>query len=108
MKTLIAMTAATLLTTLAAPALAQSTDAPKAVVNFADLNLSSASGQAVLHTRIAQAVESVCPARPHPNELNLQKDYNSCRQQAWDSVRKQMAAVPSQQKLAQFVLPGER
>jgi UrcA family protein len=105
-KTLIAMTAATLLTTLAAPALAQSTtDAAKAVVSYADLNLSSASGQAVLHTRIARAVDSVCPSQPRPNELSLQQEYTACHQQAWDSVRQQLAAMQGDQKLAKVALP---
>jgi UrcA family protein len=91
MKFLIAMSSTILLATAAAPALAQSAaDAPQAVVNYSDLNMSTPAGRAELQQRLAHAVDQVCPASAQRG-LDRQIVYDNCRKQAWESIRPQLA-----------------
>jgi UrcA family protein len=92
MKFLIAMSSAILLAAAAAPAVAQSaTDAPQTVVNYSDLNLSTPAGRAELQQRLAHAVDLVCPA--DTRGLDRQVVHNTCRKQAWESIRPQLGRL---------------
>src|SRR5438105_2320458 len=94
MKTIIAIASAALVTLAAGHAAAQTqTDTPKASVSYADLDLSRASGRTVLEHRIELAVEAVCPGRPGPGELRNLKIGQTCRDQAWASAQRQLAAI---------------
>ncbi|HEY1930079.1 MAG TPA: UrcA family protein [Caulobacteraceae bacterium] len=91
MKSLIAITSV-LLTAAAAPAIAQPvSDAPQAVVTYADLNLSTPAGRTNLQQRLAHAVDQVCATRPDPRDLDGWQAYEACRKQAWESIRPQLA-----------------
>ena len=105
MKSLITMTSAILLAATAAPAVAQSVaDPPRMVVNYTDLNLTTPAGRAALQHRLDNAVDQVCASRPDVRELGKQAAYESCRKQAWDSIRPQLA----QQQFAEVEIRGNR
>ena len=110
MKTIIAITAAALVTLTAGAALAQS-DTPKAAVSYADLDLSRASGRTVLEHRIEAAVEMVCPGRPGPGELRNLQTGKVCREQAWAGAQRQLAEIYDGRAFAQASIqigPGKR
>lgn len=100
MKTILAITSAVLLSAAAIPAAAQSADAVKISVSYADLDLSHPAGRAVLEQRISEAVDTVCAGRPAPTQLNQQQLYRACQQHAWSGARQQMARAYSGEKLA--------
>jgi UrcA family protein len=92
MKFLIAMTSTVLLAATAAPAVAQSGGgAPQTVVSYADLNLSSSAGRTELQQRLSHAVDMVCPTSSQRMGLDQRAAYDSCRKQAWASIRPQLA-----------------
>lgn len=95
MKTIIAMTAAALLTLAAGQAAAQADQGPpKASVSYADLDLSRPAGRAVLERRISVAVARVCPAPPiSPSELRNLQGYRKCKQIAWAGANQQLAVI---------------
>lgn len=101
MKTFTAMTAAALICWGAgSPALAR-TDVPTAKVSYADLDLSRASGRAVLEQRIRSAIERVCPPRPLPPELGHYRIYRTCKEATWNGVKPQLAAIYGGTRLAE-------
>ena len=100
MKTIIAMTAAALLS--AGAAQAQSASDPISVtIAYGDLDLAQAQGRKVLEARVAAAVSRVCPDRPMPQELTKIRADRTCHQTAWSSARKQLAALYDGRQLAQ-------
>jgi UrcA family protein len=102
MKTFLAIASAAALVALGAgPAAAQdSVQVRTAVVSYADLDLKSEGGRKALDRRIRQAVDRVCPARPHISQLQLNKVYTACRDFAWTGARQQLAAIYGGQVLA--------
>ena len=74
----------------AAPVAAQ--DAPQVSVSFADLNLSSESGTAILDRRINKAISDVCGGMA-PRDVRRNLQYKSC-------VKETTAAVQPKRDLA--------
>lgn len=105
MKLIIAMTTAALFAT-AIPASAQpAPDAPKASVNYGDLNLSTPAGRAALDRRVERAVAKLCPAPPQ-QELGRQPSYRACQDGARTSASQEMARIYSGQQLAEATVPA--
>jgi UrcA family protein len=96
-----ALAALAALTLTAGPALAQPTqgdDGPRqAAVSYADLNLNSASGQAVLVARIHRAAEAVCGGEPDSRDVKAQMAFRGCMKQ---TVGTAVAAIPSASQMA--------
>ena len=79
------------LTLIAGPALAapvQSDDAPRqAAVSYADLNLSTPTGQAVLVARIHSAAQAVCGPEPDSRDVKAQMAFRGCmKHTAWAAL----------------------
>src|ERR1700761_9173057 len=96
---LAALAAATLIT---GPALAQplskDDDAPRrAAVSYADLNLNTAGGQAVLAARIHRAAETVCGPEPDSRDLKRLAPFRRCLKESVDAA---VAAIPSPSQVA--------
>lgn len=112
---LAALTASTLATSAltaalalaAGPALAQaaqSDDAPRsAAVSYADLNLNTAKGQAILVARIHRAAEAVCGPEPNARDLKQALPYRQCLKQSVDTA---VAAIPAASQLAGALKPA--
>ena len=80
------LTAASILGGTAAPAFAQpAAAAPTRVVSYADLNLASAAGRAVLDRRINAAVRDVC-GHAYPIDLASVDQVLQCRQETLAAV----------------------
>ncbi|MFL5296936.1 MAG: UrcA family protein [Phenylobacterium sp.] len=111
MKSIIAITAAALVTLTAGHAAAQ-TDAPlKATVSYADLDLSRAGGREALEHRVQAAITRVCADEPSPVDLTRTRIYRMCREQAWAGAKQQLAAVFGGAKFAEATIqigPGKR
>jgi UrcA family protein len=109
MTTQYALGALAALTLLNGPALAQParTDeaaAPRqAAVSYADLNLNSPEGQAILVARIHHAAEAVCGPEPDSRDLKRLMPYRQCMKQSVDTA---VAAVPSASQMAGKVRPA--
>ncbi|MGZ3276196.1 MAG: UrcA family protein [Caulobacteraceae bacterium] len=101
MKMRYALAALAAVTLAAGPALAhpaQDEDGPRqAAVSYADLNLDTASGQAVLVARIRRAAEAVCGGEPDSRDVKAQMTFRGCMKQ---TVGTAVAAIPSVSKLA--------
>jgi UrcA family protein len=65
---------------VAAVAAANPAHAESRTISYADLDLSSPEGQAVLDSRIANAVRQVC-GRAFPTDLQSRRDVDRCRSQ---------------------------
>jgi UrcA family protein len=95
---LAALAAVTLIAGPALAAPAQTEDSPRqAAVSYADLNLSTATGQAALVARIHRAAEAVCGGEPDSRDVKAQMAYRGCIRRAVDTA---VAAIPSPTKLA--------
>src|SRR6185312_13125169 len=103
MKTIIAIASAALVAIAAGHASAQ-TDALKATVRYADLDLSRASGRAVLEQRIDVAVSKVCGGAPSNFDLDASHAFGQCREQTWSGVRQQLAMIYGGSQLAQAIV----
>lgn len=92
---------------LAGPALAQpaqTDDSPRQVaVSYADLNLDTASGQAVLVERIHRAAEVACGGEPDSRDVKATMAYRGCLKH---SVETAVAAIPSPSQLAGISKPA--
>ena len=64
---------------------ADSADAPQAIVKYADLDLSTSQGAAVLYNRIRIAAEGVC-ASLDGGDLNSKSHLKTCVQRAIESA----------------------
>jgi UrcA family protein len=96
------------LTLIAGPALAQSAsvgDEPprQAAVTYADLNLNTADGRAILVARIHRAAEAVCGPEPDSRDLKRLPPYRQCMKQSVDTA---VAAIPSASQLAGSTKPA--
>jgi UrcA family protein len=69
----------------------------KLAVSFADLNLSSAEGQAILAARIHRAAQAVCGPEPDPRDLAQLPSYRRCMKQSVDAA---VAAIPAASHMA--------
>ena len=109
MTTLYRLAALAAFTTLiAGPALAQPAqtdgDAPRrAVVSYADLNLNTAVGHAVLVARIQRAAEQVCGPEPDSRDLKPLMAFRRCMSQTVDTA---VAAIPTASQLAGSAKPA--
>ena len=108
MTTLYRLAALAGLTLIAGPALAQTVqtdgDAPRrAAVSYADLNLNTADGRAVLMARIQRAAEQVCGPEPDSRDLKPLMAFRRCMSQA---VNTAVAAIPSASQLAGSAKPA--
>ena len=106
MKTTIAIAAAALLTLAAGQAAAQSDadTAPRAAVSYADLDLTHASGRAVLQQRIEMAVQRVCPDKAAVHDLRNLGVGAKCREAAWAGAQRQLAAIYDGRNFAQAAI----
>ncbi|WP_033073184.1 UrcA family protein [Sphingopyxis sp. MWB1] len=91
LKTIIA-TSLLAVTTTVSVAGAQETDRRTVEVAVADLDLSTAAGQAVLDRRIELALRQVCATDPRP-DLRQQAQAQSCRAQAMREIEPQLASL---------------
>jgi UrcA family protein len=107
MNTRYALAAFAALTLIAGPALAasaQTDDAPRqAVVSYADLNLNTPGGQAVLVARIHRAAQAVCGPEPDSHDVKAQMAFRACMQHSVDTA---VAAIPSASQLAGSARPA--
>jgi UrcA family protein len=104
-NTLAAVTALVLIST---PAFSQPVqidpDTPRqAVVSYADLNLNTAHGQAILAARIHRAAVSVCGPEPDSRDLVRLPSYRQCMKQSVDTA---VAAIPSASQVAGRIRPA--
>jgi UrcA family protein len=96
MKTLLIVAAS--VAAFAAPALASAKpvvandDLRQVVVSFADLNLNTVSGQALLQARLHRAAMNACGAQPDDRDIRAASAYRGCVQQAIGAAT---AAVPA-------------
>ena len=91
----------------AAPALAQPIktegDTARLAVSYADLNLQSAGGQAVLTQRIRHAAEMVCGPTPDQRDVKAFLAFERCMKQSTDTA---IAAIPTASQLAGVNTPA--
>ena len=90
------------LTAIAGPALARPAptddEAPRqAAASFADLNLDTAQGQAILAARIHRAAEEVCGPEPDSRDVKALMAFRGCMKQ---TVTTAVAAIPAGSQLA--------
>jgi UrcA family protein len=90
------------LSLIGGPALARPTQADdaaprQAAVSYADLNLNTETGQAILVARIHRAAEAVCGPEPDSRDLKRLMPYRACMKQSVDTA---VAAIPSASHVA--------
>jgi UrcA family protein len=106
MSTRYGLIALTALTLIAGPALARpnADEAPRqAKVSYADLNLNTAAGQAVLAARIRRAAEAVCGPEPDSRDVKALMTFNRCMKQ---STGEALAAIPAASQTAGSAKPA--
>ena len=108
MTTRYALTALAALSLISTPAFSQSVrsddDATRqAVVSYADLNLNTPFGQAVLKARIQRAAEVVCGPEPDSRDLAPLMAFRRCMKQTVDTA---VAVIPSADQLAGSAKPA--
>jgi UrcA family protein len=82
----------------------QNDEAPrKAAVSYADLNLNTPGGQAVLVARIHRAAQEVCGPEPDSRDLKRLVPYRACMKQSVDTA---VAAIPSASQVAGSAKPA--
>ena len=110
MKTILAVSAAIVISSVAGHAGAQ--DSQRTVrVSYADLDLRQDAGRQVLEHRIGAAVEKVCSPAPAGVDLTQRHDYQRCRSQAMVGAQHQLAQLYDGRALAEAsitVRPGAR
>ena len=108
MTTQYTLAALTALTLISGHAFAKTTQADEqaprqAAVSYADLNLNSTDGQAILVARIHRAAAAVCGPEPDPRDLERLPSYNRCLKQSVDTA---VAAIPSPSQMAGKLKPA--
>jgi UrcA family protein len=73
---------------VAAVAAASPARADHRVVSYADLDLTSPQGQAVLDSRLTSAIRQIC-GRAYPTDLQSQRQVERCRAQTLADVQAQ-------------------
>jgi len=110
MKTILAVSAAIMIASIAGHAGAQ--EGQRTVsVSYADLDLRQAAGRQVLEHRISNAVNKVCSPAPSGIDLTQAHDFQTCRGQAMVGAQQQLAQLFDGRALAQAsisVRPGAR
>jgi UrcA family protein len=103
--TLAALTAIALISTpaFARPVQGDEETPRQAAVSYADLNLSTGEGQAILVARINRAAETVCGPEPDSRDLKRLPAYRQCMKQ---SVETAVAAIPSPSQVAGKLKPA--
>ena len=74
---------------------AQAAELPQRLVAYADLDLSTARGQARLETRLRHAASAVCEANYGPHSLNEAMEARRCYRTALQSAHRQVASIAS-------------
>lgn len=92
---------------VAAVAAASPARAETRAVSYADLNLSSPQGQAVLDSRIATAIRQVC-GRAYPTDLQSQRQVERCRAQTLADVQAQRNDALAQARNDRIQLSARR
>jgi UrcA family protein len=87
----------------AAPAQSNLETSQQATVSYADLNLETPSGQAILKARIQRAAEAVCGPEPDSRDLAQLAPYRRCMKETVDTA---VAAIPSPSNLAGTAKPA--
>ena len=77
---------------IAAPAAATEDEAPRAVVHYGDLDLSSTVGRERLSMRVSGAVKQVCAVETRA-DMRRQEASRACRTQAMRNVEGQLASL---------------
>lgn len=105
MNTRYALATFAALTLLSGPALAKTDDdAPRqSTVSYADLNLNTPGGQAILVARIHRAAETVCGPEPDARDLKRLPPYQACLKQSTEAA---VAAIPSASQMAGTTKPA--
>jgi UrcA family protein len=88
---------------LAAPALTDENAPRRVAVSYADLNLDTAGGQAVLTARIHRAAEAVCGPEPDSRDVKAQMAFRRCMKQSIDTAA---AAIPAPSQVAGGAKPA--
>jgi UrcA family protein len=79
-------------------------EAPRqSAVSYADLNLNTETGKAILVARIHRAAEAVCGPEPDSRDLERLPSYRACMKQSVDTA---VAAIPAPSQLAGKVKPA--
>ena len=78
------VTAALLATLACGTALADAFPDPAKTVNYADLNLKSQAGVAVLYQRIKKAALEVCQIPVGTHQIRIEQELKACREDAVD------------------------
>jgi UrcA family protein len=108
MTTLRTLAAVAALVLISGPALSKpvhtNEDAPRqAAVSFADLNLNTAEGKAILAARIHSAAQVVCGPEPDSRDVKALLPFRACLQQSEETA---VAAIPNASRLAGSVKPA--
>lgn len=103
---IVAAVAALVLTS--GPALSQAVyagdEGPRqATASYADLNLNTAQGQAILVARIHRAAVAVCGPEPDSRDVKAQMAFRQCLKQSTDTA---VAAIPTASQLAGTAKPA--
>jgi len=110
MKTILAVSAAIMIASVAGHAGAQ--DGQRTVlVSYADLDLRQDAGRQALERRVGNAVDTVCSPAPSAVDLTQMHDFQKCRSQAMVGAQQQLAQVYDGRALAQATItvrPGAR
>jgi UrcA family protein len=101
--TLMAVSLAMVAPALAAPAQADDAAPRRMAVSYADLNLDTGDGQAVLTARIHRAAEAVCGPEPDSRDVKALMAFDGCMQQ---SVGAAVSAIPHARRVAGSAKPA--
>jgi UrcA family protein len=94
LKTITAFAAVLVASSLVLPTVSQAAESNSVRVTYADLNLTSDSGQQILEHRIVRAARIVC-VYDDGRDLDLAIDTNACRSDAVASAQPAYAAAVS-------------
>jgi UrcA family protein len=108
MTTLRTLAAVAALVLISGPALSKpihaDEDAPRqAAVSYADINLNTPEGQAIVAARIHSAAVAVCGPEPDSRDVKAQIPFRTCVKQSVDTA---VAAIPSASQVAGGVKPA--
>ena len=76
----------------------------RALVSYADVNITNAKGRRILKRRLSRAIEGVCGSYAGVREESEERHMAACWASAWQSADRQLAARSSTQQLAILVV----
>lgn len=76
----------------------------RAVISYADLDISKPDDRRVLRRRLAGAIEEVCGSFANAREWSDERRVAQCRTTAWESADRQIATQAASHKIALVVL----